>query len=189
FHPTFSPVLSLVLAAIYTSRRRRRRKKKKKKKVSDEDGGRGSGGNDDDDDEAKRTVREGGENGERERGGGVQRQRLLHVPRGEAPVAGARRRPHRVRARPAGEGRPRDPGGPLPPPLRHLPLRLRRSRPRRLRRRTAPRRRREGDVVPHQRLPRPAAQASRRSLALNASIHHLSPSLSTTVHIRVFRIP
>nr|CAD1841547.1 unnamed protein product [Ananas comosus var. bracteatus] len=63
-----------------------------------------------------RMVEEEEEEGEEQQG----RATLLHVPRGQAPAPGPRRRPHRVRARPARPARRRHPGRALPPAGLHV---------------------------------------------------------------------
>lgn len=99
------------------------------------------------------------EAGVRERGGGVQHEHVLHVPRHEEAAVRDGREPHRARAGPASlrQG-PRE--GPRCPP------RLLLRRPSSLHRRQAPRHHGPPHDLSHQRHPRPSSQTSRRSLAL-----------------------
>jgi hypothetical protein len=99
-----------------------------------------------------------------ERGGGVQREQLLHVPRREAALLRHGRAPDGARA---GPGPARTRAGARPRPPHRLRPRRRARRPRRLHRREAGRRHGPGHGRAYQRLPRPTSQGGRRALALN----------------------
>jgi hypothetical protein len=94
-----------------------------------------------------------------ERGGGVQLEHLLHVPRREAALLRHGRVPHGARAGPR-PARARAGARPCLPPRR------RRRRARRVHRRQARRRHGPRHGRAHQRIPRAAAQGGRRALAL-----------------------
>ena len=109
----------------------------------------------------------GGAAGVGERGGGVQREHLLHVPRREAPLLRHGRAPDGARAGPRPAG-PRAGARPRLPPRRLGGLGGGRAagRARRVHRRQAGRRHGPRHGRSHQRLPCAPAQGGRRALAV-----------------------